>query len=200
MDSSTLDSPQRRYRGILDDMTTHGRPVVASLYSQSSSAPSPRVVGSGFSSVCLSPGDDASSTSSFALAAGKDVLHVLRLSNLEKNSGIGSRSRLEEVRSVRISQVRLCCLIYISVCCNCVLKSHVHIIICLVLPIGTSGIKCINSRSNTISTCYGCTTPSGIFFAISFSSIHSWWNKYFDYRRRMEFTSDICDGYWTCYE
>ena len=105
--SNTLDSPQRRYRGILDDMATHG-PVVASLYSQSSSAPSPRAAGSGFSSVCLSPGDDVSSASSYALAAGKDVLHVLRLNNLERNSGIGgARSRLEEIRSVRISQVRL---------------------------------------------------------------------------------------------
>ena len=72
----------------------HSQPVIASLYSQSS--PSPRS-GTAFSSVSLSPG------ATFAVASGKDVLHVLRLS-LDRNAA--DSNRLKEIRSVRISQVR----------------------------------------------------------------------------------------------
>ena len=88
-------------------MTIHTRPVVASLYSQSSRSGGGASGGAGgpsqprshpFSSVSLSP------DKSFAVASGKDVLHVLRLS-LDKDAGEGNR--LEEIRSVRISQVSL---------------------------------------------------------------------------------------------
>ena len=75
-------------------MTIHSRSVIASL---SSSSPSSRP-GTAFSSVSLSPGD-----ATFAVASGKDVLHVLRL-NLDRNAA--ESKRLEEIRSVRISQVR----------------------------------------------------------------------------------------------
>jgi hypothetical protein len=76
-------------------MTIHSRPVIASLYSQSSLSPRS---GTAFSSVSLSPG------ATFAVASGKDVLHVLRL-NLDRYAA--DSNRLEEIRSIRISQVSL---------------------------------------------------------------------------------------------
>lgn len=76
-------------------MDVHSRPVIASLYSRvSSGANSPRPSSSHpLASVSLSP-DGA-----HAVAAGKDVLHVLGL-KLD-----GGRNGLQEIRSVRISQV-----------------------------------------------------------------------------------------------
>ena len=79
-------------------MDVHSRPVIASLYSRvSSGANSPHRSSSShpLSSVSLSPDE------SHAVASGRDVLHVLRLS-LDKDIG---RDVLKEVRSVRISQV-----------------------------------------------------------------------------------------------
>ena len=98
----------------MDATTVHSRPVVASLYSRNSStapnsSPSSRSgAPSGnssqphrshpFSSISLSP------DSTYGVAAGKDVLHVLRL-RLDNNNN-ARLNRLEEIRSVRISQVR----------------------------------------------------------------------------------------------
>lgn len=79
-------------------MNVHGRPVVASLYSSVSSGKnSPQRPSSShpLSSISLS------SDGSHAVASGRDVLHVLRLS-LDKDAG---HEALQEVRSVRISQV-----------------------------------------------------------------------------------------------
>ncbi|KAL7543588.1 hypothetical protein ACHAXR_012881, partial [Thalassiosira sp. AJA248-18] len=94
----------------------NSRPVVASLYSHSSAAPSSSpsarsgaASGSSgsqphrshpFSSISLSP------DKTHAVASGKDVLHVLRL-NLDKDAGgsiVKNVNRLEEIKSVRISQ------------------------------------------------------------------------------------------------
>jgi len=95
----------------MDATTVHSRPVVASLYSHSSAAPnsspsSRSGAPSGnssqphrshpFSSISLSP------DSTYGVAAGKDVLHVLRL-RLDNNNN-ARLNRLEEIRSVRISQ------------------------------------------------------------------------------------------------
>mmetsp|Transcript_15537 Transcript_15537/g.37268 ORF Transcript_15537/g.37268 Transcript_15537/m.37268 type:complete len:1079 (+) Transcript_15537:74-3310(+) len=85
----------------------HGRSVVGSLYSHSSAAPdAPPSSRSGaasgssqphrshpFSSISLAPKDAA-----YAVASGKDVLHILRLGSGD------NANRLEEVRSGRISQ------------------------------------------------------------------------------------------------
>ena len=98
LDSTSLD----RYKNIINDIpqTPQNHPVVASLYSNSST-PSPRSgASSGFSSISLSP-----ENCSHGIAAGKDVLHILRLNNNVKD-GSGRSSRLEEIKSVRISQVR----------------------------------------------------------------------------------------------
>ena len=91
----------------------HTRPVTASLYSQhspSTSAANNTTSSSSrshpFSSISLSP------EGGYAVASGRDVLHVLRLS-VDKNIGesIGGESdgitRLEEIRAVRISQVNI---------------------------------------------------------------------------------------------
>jgi len=97
---NSLDST---YKNIINDIpqTPHNHPVVASLYSNSST-PSPRSgAASGFSSISLSPGD-----CSHGVAAGKDVLHILRLNNNVKDGSSNRSSRLEEIKSVRISQVR----------------------------------------------------------------------------------------------
>lgn len=77
----------------------HSRPVAASLYSRvpSNDAHSPRRRSSSshpLSSVSLSR------DGSHAAACGRDVLHVLRLRDDRENV-----PALEEVRSVRISQV-----------------------------------------------------------------------------------------------
>ena len=99
LDSTSLD----RYKNIINDIPQipQNHPVVASLYSNSST-PSPRSgASSGFSSISLSPRD-----CSHGVAAGKDVLHILRLNNNVKDSGSNRSSRLEEIKSVRISQVR----------------------------------------------------------------------------------------------
>lgn len=53
-----------------------------------------------FSSVSFSPGDGGADA--YAVASGKNLLHIFRL---EHGKGIGG-SRLEEIRSIRISQVR----------------------------------------------------------------------------------------------
>jgi len=101
---NSLDSTSLDYKNIINDIpqTPHNHPVVASLYSNSST-PSPRSgSSSGFSSISLSPSGDCS----HGVAAGKDVLHILRLSNNVKDSGSNRSSRLEEIKSVRISQVR----------------------------------------------------------------------------------------------
>lgn len=108
LDSSCID----RYSRILDNITTttghNNTPVVASLYSRSSTQ-SPRAA-SGFSSVSFSPVDP-----SYGVASGKDLLHILRV-NLDKSTTGGSGARrLEEIRSVRISQVR-CCLYILYYC------------------------------------------------------------------------------------
>ena len=99
LDSTSLD----RYKNLINDIpqTPQNHPVVASLYSNSST-PSPRSGAvSGFSCISLSPGD-----CSHGVAAGKDVLHILRLNDNVKDGGSGRSSRLEEIKSVRISQVR----------------------------------------------------------------------------------------------
>jgi len=100
---NSLDSTSLDYKNIINDIpqTPQNHPVVASLYSNSST-PSPRSgASSGFSSISLSPID-----CSHGVAAGKDVLHILRLNNNVKDGGSGRSSRLEEIKSVRISQVR----------------------------------------------------------------------------------------------
>lgn len=86
-------------------MDVHSRPVVASLFSRVSSGPnsSHRTSSSHpLSSLSLSP------DGSHAVASGRDVLHVLRLSS-DKDAG---RDALEEIRSVRISQVGFNCNIF----------------------------------------------------------------------------------------
>lgn len=71
-------------------MMEHNRPVISSLYSRVSAGASSHPL----SSVSLS------SDGAHAVATGRDVVHVLGL-NLEK-----AGNALQEVKSVRISQVR----------------------------------------------------------------------------------------------
>lgn len=77
----------------------NSRPAVASLYSGGSGSAQPSR-SHPFSSIATSP------DGSYAVAGGKDVLHVLRL-NLDQ---------IEEIRSVRISQVRCSSLCSMFVC------------------------------------------------------------------------------------
>ena len=117
----------------------HTGPVVASLYSHSRSSPAtPTGVSQSSRSAPVSsavpPGSSSSSSSSaqpsphkpqqrahpfssislspdanYAVASGKDVLHVLRLGGLSPAGNTNKRSvnRLEEIRSSRISQVSM---------------------------------------------------------------------------------------------
>ncbi len=133
-------------------MTIHSRPIIASLYSQSS--PSPRS-GTAFSSVSLSPG------ATFAVASGKDVLHVLRL-NLDRNTD--DSNCLEEIRLVRISQVRHFFFVrpfhyvtYHGLQCYAFKRS----IAITAFPIANTNIKLWWRRSKSISTLAGCATASG---------------------------------------
>lgn len=152
LDSTFLD----RYKNIINDIpqTPDNHPVVASLYSNSST-PSPRSgASSGFSSISLSPSGDCS----HGVAAGKDVLHILRLNNNVKDSG-SNRSRLEEIKSVRISQVRDIKFRYFYT--SVLAHSYVHFIsYALILYSHTQHVASPNSNAN--SKCYNWRSESTI--------------------------------------
>ncbi|KAL3795740.1 hypothetical protein HJC23_008227 [Cyclotella cryptica] len=82
----------------------HSRPVIASLYPRippNQHTPHQSSSSRPLSSICLSP------DGSYAVAAGKSVLHVLRLGlarNVNNVNGDVCPDRLDEIRSVRISQ------------------------------------------------------------------------------------------------
>lgn len=141
-------------------MTIHSRPVIASLYSQSSLSPRS---GTAFSSVSLSPG------ATFAVASGKDVLHVLRL-NLDRYAA--DSNRLEEIRSIRISQVSLFLhplfilhyMYFYLYLLHCGLQCYAFkpSIAIIAFPIANTNSKRWWRGSKSISTLAGCAAASGI--------------------------------------